>query len=173
MRIHRFVKPAAIPHSIAAASIAALLVVLVPTCQAQGHAVTEAIGTTLPSLAPIVKKASAAVVNIATRGTVTEHGQRNPLLEDPFFKRFFEMPDQAPRQRQFQSAGSGVVVDAKEGLIITNAHVVENATEITVTTIDGRDLKGTVVGADTASDIAVVAETKSRCATRQWRGSRS
>ena len=156
MRIHRFVKPITLPHGMAAASIAALLLVLTPTCQAQGRSATEAIGTTLPSLAPIVKKASAAVVNIATRGTVTDHAQRNPLLEDPFFKRFFEMPDQAPRQRQFQSAGSGVVVDAKEGLIITNAHVVENATEITVTTIDGRDLKGTVVGADTASDIAVV-----------------
>jgi len=113
-------------------------------------------GAPLPSLAPIVKRASPAVVNIATRGTVTERAQRNPLLEDPFFRRFFDVPEQGPRQHQFQSAGSGVVVDAKQGLIITNAHVVENASEITVTTIDGRDYKATVVGADSASDVAVV-----------------
>lgn len=113
-------------------------------------------GAPMPSLAPIVKRASPAVVNIATRGTVADRAQRNPLLDDPFFRRFFDAPDQGPRQRQFQSAGSGVVVDAKQGLIITNAHVVENATEITVTTLEGRDFKATVVGADVASDVAVV-----------------
>ncbi len=121
-----------------------------------GRLPADANGVPMPSLAPIVKRASPAVVNIATRGTVTERGQRNPLLEDPFFRRFFDVPEQGPRQHQFQSAGSGVVVDAKQGLIITNAHVVENATEITVTTIDGRDYKATVVGADAASDVAVV-----------------
>ncbi len=121
-----------------------------------GRLPAEVGGAPLPSLAPIVKRASPAVVNIATRGTVTERGQRNPLLEDPFFRRFFDVPDQGPRQHQFQSAGSGVVIDAKQGLIVTNAHVVENATEITVTTIDGRDYKATVVGADSASDVAVV-----------------
>jgi Do/DeqQ family serine protease len=121
-----------------------------------GRLPAEVGGAALPSLAPIVKRASPAVVNIATRGTVTERGQRNPLLEDPFFRRFFDVPEQGPRQHQFQSAGSGVVIDARQGLIITNAHVVENATEITVTTIDGRDYKATVVGADSASDVAVV-----------------
>ncbi len=110
----------------------------------------------LPSLAPIVKRVSPAVVNVATRGTVTKQQQRNPLLEDPFFKRFFDMPEQGPRQKPFQSAGSGVVVDAKEGLILTNAHVVENASEITVTTLDGHDYKATVIGADAPSDIAVI-----------------
>src|SRR5688500_14977391 len=73
--------------------------------------------TTLPSLAPIVKKASPAVVNIATRGTVREQRPRNPLLEDPFFRRFFDAPELGPRERQFQSAGSGVIVDAKNGYI--------------------------------------------------------
>jgi serine protease Do/serine protease DegQ len=121
-----------------------------------GRLPTDVGGAPMPSLAPIVKRASPAVVNIATRGTVTDRAQRNPLLDDPFFRRFFDAPDQGPRQRQFQSAGSGVVVDAKQGLIITNAHVVENATEITVTTLEGRDFKATVVGADAASDVAVV-----------------
>jgi serine protease Do/serine protease DegQ len=142
-------------------AIAAVLVgvaSLVPlAAQAQaGRLPADAGGVPMPSLAPIVKRASPAVVNIATRGTVTDRGQRNPLLEDPFFRRFFDVPEQGPRQHQFQSAGSGVVVDAKQGLIITNAHVVENATEITVTTIDGRDYKATVVGSDAASDVAVV-----------------
>ena len=142
---------------LAAAFVALAAAVIAPAALAQaGRLPTDVNGAPLPSLAPIVKRASPAVVNIATRGTVTEHGQRNPLLEDPFFRRFFDVPEQGPRQHQFQSAGSGVVVDAKQGLIITNAHVVENATEITVTTIDGRDYKATVVGADSASDVAVV-----------------
>ncbi len=145
----------------AGAALAALLLAtvaaLTPGARADaGAPPVDATGAPLPSLAPVVKRASPAVVNIATRGTVAERGQRNPLLEDPFFRRFFDVPEQGPRQRQFQSAGSGVVVDAKQGLIVTNAHVVENATEITVTTIDGRDFKATVVGADAAADVAVV-----------------
>jgi serine protease Do/serine protease DegQ len=139
--------------------VAVLMLLLVGTPIAfaqQGRLPAEVNGAPLPSLAPIVKRASPAVVNIATRGTVTERGPRNPLLEDPFFRRFFDVPEQGPRQRQFQSAGSGVVVDAKEGLIVTNAHVVENATEITVSTQEGRDFQATVVGADAASDLAVL-----------------
>jgi len=116
----------------------------------------DSLGQPVPTLAPMLKRVSPAVVNIATRGTVQERAQRSPLLEDPFFRRFFDVPDQGPRQRQFQSAGSGVVVDARQGLVLTNAHVVEHATEITVTTLEGRDYKGEVVGADPASDIAVV-----------------
>ena len=108
--------------------------------------------TPVPSLAPMLKRVSPAVVNIATRGKMQE---QNPLMNDPFFRRFFDLPNQ-PREREFQSAGSGVIVDAKNGYIITNAHVVENATEITVQLLDNRSLKGKVVGADAGSDIAVV-----------------
>ena len=142
------------PLSVLAALV--LIFAAPPAVLAEGRLPAEIGGAPLPSLAPIVKRASPAVVNVATRGTVAERGQRNPLLEDPFFRRFFDVPEQGPRQRQFQSAGSGVVVDAKQGLIVTNAHVVENATEITVTTQDGHDLKATVVGADAASDVAVL-----------------
>jgi Do/DeqQ family serine protease len=113
--------------------------------------------TPVPSLSPIVKKVSPAVVNIATRGTVRDRGPQNPLLDDPFFRRFFEVPpDSGPRERPFQSAGSGVIFDAKSGYIVTNAHVVENASEITVTLQDGRDLKADVVGSDEPSDVAVL-----------------
>jgi Do/DeqQ family serine protease len=108
--------------------------------------------TPVPSLAPMLKRVSPAVVNIATRGTVQE---QNPLLNDPFFRRFFDVPEHA-REREFQSAGSGVIVDAKNGYIITNAHVVENATEITVQLLDNRSLTAKVVGKDEGSDIAVV-----------------
>jgi serine protease Do/serine protease DegQ len=104
----------------------------------------------------MIKRVSPAVVNIATRGTIRERSPQNPLLEDPFFRRFFDIPDMGPRERQFQSAGSGVIFDAKNGYIVTNAHVVDNATEITVTLQDGRDLAATVVGSDVPSDVAVL-----------------
>ena len=104
----------------------------------------------------MIKRVSPAVVNIATRGTVRERTPQNPLLEDPFFRKFFDVPDLGPRERQFQSAGSGVIFDAKNGYIVTNAHVVDNATEITVTLQDGRDLTATVVGSDVPSDVAVL-----------------
>ena len=96
----------------------------------------------------MVKRVSPAVVNIATRGTIKEKpGQRNPLLDDPFFRRFFDVPpDAKPRERQFQSAGSGVIVDAKNGYIITNYHVVENASEITITLLDNRTFTAKVIG---------------------------
>src|SRR6202048_2500026 len=121
-------------------------------------AMPPAVGETpLPTLAPMIKKVSPAVVNIATRGTIRERGPQNPLLDDPFFRRFFDVPpDTGPRERPFQSAGSGVIVDAKSGYIVTNAHVVENANEITVTLQDGRDLKADVVGSDAPSDVAVL-----------------
>jgi Do/DeqQ family serine protease len=112
----------------------------------------------MPSLAPMVKRISPAVVNIATRGTIKEEpGQRNPLLDDPFFRRFFDVPpDSKPRERQFQSAGSGVIVDAKNGYIITNHHVVENASEITITLLDNRTFAAKVIGSDEGADIAVL-----------------
>jgi Do/DeqQ family serine protease len=111
----------------------------------------------LPTLAPMIRKVSPAVVNIATRGTIRERGAQNPLLDDPFFRRFFDVPpDTGPRARPFQSAGSGVIFDARSGYIVTNAHVVENASEITVTLQDGRDLKAEIIGSDTPSDVAVV-----------------
>jgi serine protease Do/serine protease DegQ len=108
--------------------------------------------TPVPSLAPMLKRVTPAIVNIATRGTVQ---QENPLLNDPFFRRFFDVPN-VPRERSFQSAGSGVIVDAKNGYIITNAHVIENADEITVTLLDNRSLKAKVIGKDTGSDVAVL-----------------
>ncbi|MFO0337048.1 MAG: DegQ family serine endoprotease, partial [Pseudomonadota bacterium] len=143
--------------ALAAVACASLVAVVPATASAQSRPLpADERGTPVPSLAPMLKRVSPAIVNISIRGTITERGQRNPLLEDPFFRRFFDIPEQGPRQRQFQSAGSGVVINAREGLIVTNAHVVENASEITVTTLDGRDLKAEVVGSDPPSDVAVL-----------------
>ncbi len=112
----------------------------------------------LPSLAPIVKRVAPAVVNIATRGTIEEPGNdRNPLLDDPFLRRFFETPPNArPRAHEFRAAGSGVIVDAKHGYIVTNYHVIEHATQITVTLLDNRSFSAKVIGADEGSDLALL-----------------
>jgi S1-C subfamily serine protease len=84
-------------------------------------------------------------------------GRRNPLLDDPFFRRFFDVPPESqPHERQFQSAGSGVIVDAKNGYIITNYHVIENASEITITLLDNREFKAKVLGSDEGSDLALL-----------------
>ncbi len=107
----------------------------------------------MPTLAPLLERVTPGVVNIAVRGRVAV--QENPLMSDPFFRRFFGLPEQAP-QRQFQAAGSGVVVDAREGYILTNNHVIENADEITVGLRDGRKLKAKLVGRDPEADIAVI-----------------
>ena len=106
----------------------------------------------VPSLAPLVSQTSPAVVNIATQGTVT--APRNPLMDDPFFRRFFGVPQE--RERQVRSAGSGVIVDAKKGYVLTNHHVIENADKIEVVLDDDRSLQATVVGSDPGTDIAVL-----------------
>lgn len=105
------------------------------------------------SLAPMLDGVTPAVVNISSKGFVKE--SNNPLLSDPFFRRFFNVPDQ-PRQRETQSLGSGVVVDASKGYIVTNAHVVKGADEITVTLRDRRTMRATLVGVDKETDIAVI-----------------
>ena len=87
-------------------------------------------GQMLPSLAPMLERVLPAVVNIATESRVRV--QDNPLLQDPFFRRFFGVPD-VPRERHTQALGSGVIVDAKHGYVLTNNHVVAKADEITVT----------------------------------------
>jgi len=107
----------------------------------------------VPSLAPLVEQVSPAVVNIATRGEVEV--ARSPLLGDPFFRRFFDLPQQR-RQRQVQSLGSGVIVDAGAGYILTNHHVIDDADEIRVGLNDNRELDAQLVGSDPDTDLAVL-----------------
>ncbi len=110
-------------------------------------------GKEIMSLAPLVEQTSRAVVNIATKGKTET--TRHPLFDDPFFKRFFgdRLP---PEQRETQSVGSGVIVDAEKGYLLTNNHVIEKADEVVVTLTDRRQLKATVVGADPDTDVAVL-----------------
>ncbi len=107
----------------------------------------------LPSLADMLERTNPAVVNIATRTTVVE---RNRLLADPFFRRFFNIPESRRRYRRTQSAGSGVVVDADLGYIVTNNHVVDGADEISVGLSDGRTLEAELVGRDPQVDLALL-----------------
>ena len=109
-------------------------------------------GQELPTLAPMLDRVNPAVVNIATSTTVPV---RNPLFEDPFFRRFFNVPDRQ-RYRRTRSAGSGVVVDGERGYIVTNNHVVQRADNIDVTLADGRLLEATLVGSDPQVDLAVL-----------------
>jgi len=107
----------------------------------------------MPTLAPMLDRSKPAVVNIATRSEVRV--QDNPLLNDPFFRRFFNLPEQ-PRMRPRQSLGSGVIIDAKQGLVITNNHVIRGADEITVSLNDGRSFQADIVGSDPATDVALI-----------------
>ncbi|MCK8516670.1 DegQ family serine endoprotease [Methylonatrum kenyense] len=110
-------------------------------------------GEPLPSLAPMLERTTPAVVNIATTGRVQL--RENPLFQDPFFQRFFDMPER-PRERATQSLGSGVIIDAERGHILTNHHVIARADEIRVTLADGRELSASVVGSDPDTDVAVI-----------------
>ena len=110
-------------------------------------------GEPLPSLAPMLAKTVPGVVNVSTVTEIaaTEH----PLLRDPFFRRFFDIPGHQ-RNRESQSLGSGVVIDAERGIILTNHHVVRAADAIRVTFDDGQRLEATLVGSDPETDIAVL-----------------
>ncbi len=111
-------------------------------------------GQSLPTLAPMLERVTPAVVNIATRSDVRI--RENPLLRDPFFRHFFDLPQPRPRKRRTQSLGSGVIVDAQQGYVVTNAHVIDKADEITVTLQDGRNVSAELIGADSESDVAVI-----------------
>jgi serine protease DegQ len=108
-----------------------------------------------PTLAPLLERVTPAVVNIAVVGSAPE--ARNPLLDDPFFRRFFEGPDSplAPSMPR-QSIGSGVIIDGDEGLVVTNHHVVQGADSIIVTLNDRREYNATLVGSDAGTDIALL-----------------
>jgi len=109
-------------------------------------------GQSLPSLAPVLDEVTPSVVNVYTQTRVRI---RSPLLEDPFFRRFFNIPDRA-RERVSQSLGSGVIVDAQEGFVLTNNHVIAGADDISVTLADGRSVAAEVIGTDPDTDLAMI-----------------
>jgi serine protease Do/serine protease DegQ len=109
-------------------------------------------GEPLPSLAPLVEKVSPAVVNIRVNQTITTS---SPYGDDPF-RRFFGLPEAPSGSREIASAGSGVIVDAARGYILTNHHVVEDADEIQISLINGDIHDAKVIGSDAATDIALI-----------------
>jgi Do/DeqQ family serine protease len=106
----------------------------------------------LPTLAPMLRKVMPAVVSITVQAR--EPAEDNPLYKDPFYRRYFG--DQPPAERQVLAAGSGVIIDAERGLVLTNNHVVKNAERIGVALSDGRRIEAKLVGTDPATDIALV-----------------
>lgn len=108
------------------------------------------------TLAPMLEQVTPAVVNISVRSRVQE--SNNPLLGDPFFRRFFGVPEDAEEVpgREVVSAGSGVIVDGNAGYILTNHHVIEDAEEVRVTLVDGRWFVARRIGSDPETDVAVL-----------------
>ncbi|HJU18563.1 MAG TPA: Do family serine endopeptidase [Stellaceae bacterium] len=111
-----------------------------------------ALGGAVPSLAPMLARITPGVVGVSVRGRVRE---QSPLLQDPFFRQFFNL-QQAPVEREFQATGSGVIVDAEEGYVLTNYHVVKDASSIEVTTKDNRRFRARLIGDDPQTDVAVL-----------------
>ena len=105
------------------------------------------------TMAPLLERTTPAVVNVSVESR--QAADTNPLFADPFFRRFFDAPPQS-RERRTVSAGSGVIVDARRGLILTNHHVVADADRITVNLKDGRDFAAELVGSDPATDVALL-----------------
>jgi serine protease Do len=122
----------------------------VPHAAASGQVVELAAGH-VPSLAPLVREVTPAVVNISVQGKIRED---NPLYKDPFFREFFDVPEKL--EKEINAAGSGVIVDAQRGYVLTANHVVAQISRAQITTKDGRRFSASVIGRDSATDIAVL-----------------
>src|SRR5262249_51255715 len=103
----------------------------------------------IPSLAPLLREVTPAVVNVATQSREA----MNPLLNDPLYRRFYNIPENSLERR---GVGSGVIVNARAGYILTNNHLVDGADDIVVTLKDNHQLKATLVGADPDTDVAIL-----------------
>lgn len=105
--------------------------------------------------APVVRNVAPAVVNISSAKLIKTQAPDSPFSADPFFRQFFGGDSRIPRERREKSLGSGVIVNG-DGYLLTNNHVVEDATDITVTLLDKREFKARIVGRDAHTDVAVL-----------------
>jgi Do/DeqQ family serine protease len=128
---------------------AAGLALLGPLAARAGAPIPAGIDT----VAPVVARVTPGVVGISVRGEVREE---NPLAQDPMFRRFFGMPGSPEVEQETEATGSGVIVDAARGYVLTNNHVVEHGTDIEVTTKDNRRFRARLVGRDAGTDIALL-----------------
>ena len=132
--------------------LAAALAIAAP---AQAHLAADEV----PSLAPLVKESAPAVVIIATEGRLQQPQMQepHPFFDHPFFERFFgERERPTPQPRRPRAVGSGVIVDAEKGYLLTNQHVIDEAERITVALTDRREFQAEVVGADPETDVALL-----------------
>ncbi len=133
-------------------TLTALLVLLAAApALAQDRRVPTSAAEVRLSYAPIVQRVQPAVVNVYAAKVVQN---RNPLLDDPIFRRFFGVPGQQPEQMQ-RSLGSGVMVDSS-GLVVTNNHVIEGADQVKVSLSDKREFEAEIVLKDSRTDLAVL-----------------
>jgi serine protease DegQ len=112
-------------------------------------------GSPVPSLAPMLQQVTPAVVSVYSRHTVRVASPLGPFGNDPFFRRIFGIPDM-PRERVERALGSGVIIDARNGYVLTNHHVVENADGVSVALSDGRTVEAEFIGSDPDTDVAVI-----------------
>ncbi|WP_420836806.1 Do family serine endopeptidase [Bradyrhizobium algeriense] len=134
-----------------AMALTILLGAIIPATPVSGQIPNLRTGGTVPTLAPLVREVTPAVVNIAVRGKIR---QDNPLYRDPLFREFFDVPKQL--EKEINATGSGVIVDAQKGYVLTNNHVVDQVASVQIKTKDGRPFSAKVVGRDPATDIAVL-----------------
>ncbi|MBC9881852.1 trypsin-like serine protease [Bradyrhizobium sp. INPA01-394B] len=131
--------------------LALLVLTLTASQPAAGQIPDLKTGGSVPTLAPLVRQVTPAVVNISVHGRVRED---NPLYRDPIFREFFDVPRQI--EKEVNATGSGVIVDAQRGYVLTNNHVVEGTSAVQITTKDGRQFSAKVVGRDPPTDVAVL-----------------
>jgi serine protease Do len=113
--------------------------------------IPEFSGAKVPTLAPLVREVTPSVVNLSVHGRIKDD---NPLYRDPLFREYLDVPNE--REREFQAVGSGVIVDAPRGYVLTANHVVEQVSSVQVTTKDGRRFVAKLVGRDPGTDLAVL-----------------
>ena len=131
-----------------------LLIVLILTSTTLFANTSNLFSAGVPSLAPMLENVTPAVVNIYT---IREAEEKNQYIDDPFLRKFFNIPgQQKSRKRNRAGLGSGVIIDSKKGYVITNNHVIAKAKDIKVKLQDGREFKASLVGTDPASDIAII-----------------
>jgi Do/DeqQ family serine protease len=150
-------------------SVTLISAVLAAPAFAQDRRVPASAAELRLSYAPIVQRAQPAVVNVYAAKTVQT---RNPLLDDPIFRRFFGVPgNQQPEQMQ-RSLGSGVMVDPS-GLVVTNYHVIEGADQVKISLADKREFEAEIVLKDSRTDLAVlrVKDGKEKFATLDFANS--
>jgi Do/DeqQ family serine protease len=141
-----------IRHTRAVVAASILAAALAAGAAAQERRVPGSPAEMMASFAPVVQRVAPMVVNVYAAKTVAN---RNPFADDPFFRRFFDLPGTMPREQVQRSLGSGVIVDPS-GLVVTNNHVIEGADEVKVALADKREFEATLVLKDARSDLAVL-----------------